>query len=266
MEEGNKLTGQNDGSLKELKDLSHTLTSSCGNIEPPLMGPVSEQSVEAYVNTLTDMYSKLDQDSSHIAKLSWKVSKQRRTGLWCRQALEITSSSDNWEWPSIAFRMHIPWKTMGIFKRWRAPTSQTSAPSSSCKGLCGKSLWATSRRGPSSCSTTSWSTTSGNPGLKLGLERDAYIMIAEKGEKLHHLMMSKNVNLFKDRPQAEHHAQVLPGQGLSLEWEEPRAVPEVREEVALPGHSANQSREGGMGHAGGHLGDLVRTGQCHLLL
>lgn len=37
MEEGNKLTGQNDGSLKELKDLSHTLTSSCGNIQPPLM-------------------------------------------------------------------------------------------------------------------------------------------------------------------------------------------------------------------------------------
>lgn len=36
-------------------------------------------------------------------------------------------------------------------------------------------------------------------GLKLGMERDAYVMIAEKGEKLYHLMMSKKVNLIKDR-------------------------------------------------------------------
>ncbi|XP_047395732.1 phosphatidylinositol 3,4,5-trisphosphate-dependent Rac exchanger 1 protein [Sciurus carolinensis] len=35
--------------------------------------------------------------------------------------------------------------------------------------------------------------------LKLGMERDAYVMIAEKGEKLYHLMMSKKVNLIKDR-------------------------------------------------------------------
>uniref|UniRef100_A0A8D2CUK5 Myelin transcription factor 1 domain-containing protein n=1 Tax=Sciurus vulgaris TaxID=55149 RepID=A0A8D2CUK5_SCIVU len=76
MEEGNKFTGWNDGSLKELKDLSHILTSSCGNIQPPLVGPVSEQSIEAYVNKLTNVYSKLEQDSSHNAKLSWKVSKQ----------------------------------------------------------------------------------------------------------------------------------------------------------------------------------------------
>lgn len=36
-------------------------------------------------------------------------------------------------------------------------------------------------------------------GLKLGMERDAYVMIAEKGEKLYHMMMSKKVNLIKDR-------------------------------------------------------------------
>ncbi|MBZ3883448.1 Phosphatidylinositol 3,4,5-trisphosphate-dependent Rac exchanger 1 protein [Sciurus carolinensis] len=35
--------------------------------------------------------------------------------------------------------------------------------------------------------------------LKLGMERDAYIMIMENGEKLHHLMMRKKVNLIKDQ-------------------------------------------------------------------
>ncbi|XP_034269718.1 phosphatidylinositol 3,4,5-trisphosphate-dependent Rac exchanger 1 protein isoform X2 [Pantherophis guttatus] len=35
--------------------------------------------------------------------------------------------------------------------------------------------------------------------LKLGMERDAYAMIAEKGEKLYHMMTNKKVNLIKDR-------------------------------------------------------------------
>ncbi|XP_040837287.1 phosphatidylinositol 3,4,5-trisphosphate-dependent Rac exchanger 1 protein isoform X2 [Ochotona curzoniae] len=35
--------------------------------------------------------------------------------------------------------------------------------------------------------------------LKLGMERDAYVMIAEKGKKLYHLMMSRKANLIKDR-------------------------------------------------------------------
>jgi phosphatidylinositol-3,4,5-trisphosphate-dependent Rac exchanger protein 1 len=35
-------------------------------------------------------------------------------------------------------------------------------------------------------------------GLKLGMERDAYVMVAEKGEKLYH-MMSRKGNLIKDR-------------------------------------------------------------------
>ncbi|XP_055964437.1 phosphatidylinositol 3,4,5-trisphosphate-dependent Rac exchanger 1 protein [Sorex fumeus] len=35
--------------------------------------------------------------------------------------------------------------------------------------------------------------------LKLGMERDAYVMVAEKGEKLYHMMTSKKVNLIKDR-------------------------------------------------------------------
>ncbi|XP_030068178.1 phosphatidylinositol 3,4,5-trisphosphate-dependent Rac exchanger 1 protein isoform X2 [Microcaecilia unicolor] len=35
--------------------------------------------------------------------------------------------------------------------------------------------------------------------LKLGMERDSYVMIAEKGEKLYHMMMSKKSNLIKDR-------------------------------------------------------------------
>ncbi|XP_069739873.1 phosphatidylinositol 3,4,5-trisphosphate-dependent Rac exchanger 1 protein isoform X2 [Narcine bancroftii] len=35
--------------------------------------------------------------------------------------------------------------------------------------------------------------------LKLGMERDAYVMISEKGEKLYHMMMNKKANLIKDR-------------------------------------------------------------------
>ncbi|MBZ3884946.1 Phosphatidylinositol 3,4,5-trisphosphate-dependent Rac exchanger 1 protein [Sciurus carolinensis] len=35
--------------------------------------------------------------------------------------------------------------------------------------------------------------------LKMGVEPDTYIMIAEKGEKLYHLMMSKKVNLIEDQ-------------------------------------------------------------------
>ncbi|XP_077023540.1 phosphatidylinositol 3,4,5-trisphosphate-dependent Rac exchanger 1 protein isoform X3 [Tamandua tetradactyla] len=35
--------------------------------------------------------------------------------------------------------------------------------------------------------------------LKLGMERDAYVMIAEKGEKLYHMMMNKKANLIRDR-------------------------------------------------------------------
>ncbi|KAJ8369642.1 hypothetical protein SKAU_G00096700 [Synaphobranchus kaupii] len=35
--------------------------------------------------------------------------------------------------------------------------------------------------------------------LKLGMERDAYVMIAEKGEKLYHMMMSKSRHMIKDR-------------------------------------------------------------------
>lgn len=36
-------------------------------------------------------------------------------------------------------------------------------------------------------------------GVKLGMERDAYVMIAEKGEKLYHMMMTKSRHLIKDR-------------------------------------------------------------------
>ncbi|XP_029011742.1 phosphatidylinositol 3,4,5-trisphosphate-dependent Rac exchanger 1 protein isoform X2 [Betta splendens] len=35
--------------------------------------------------------------------------------------------------------------------------------------------------------------------LKLGMERDAYVMIAEKGEKLYHMMMTRSRHLIKDR-------------------------------------------------------------------
>uniref|UniRef100_W5M0B2 Phosphatidylinositol-3,4,5-trisphosphate dependent Rac exchange factor 1 n=1 Tax=Lepisosteus oculatus TaxID=7918 RepID=W5M0B2_LEPOC len=35
--------------------------------------------------------------------------------------------------------------------------------------------------------------------LKLGMERDAYVMISEKGEKLYHMLMTKSKHMIKDR-------------------------------------------------------------------
>ncbi|NXA34365.1 MYT1 factor, partial [Eudromia elegans] len=58
IEEENKIIEeQNEALFLELSGLSQALIQSLANIRLPHMEPISEQNFEAYVNTLTDMYS-----------------------------------------------------------------------------------------------------------------------------------------------------------------------------------------------------------------
>ncbi|XP_066481160.1 suppression of tumorigenicity 18 protein [Tiliqua scincoides] len=82
IEEENKLIEQNNESLlKELAGLSQALISSLADIQLPQMGPISEQNFEAYVNTLTDMYSNLEQDYSPDCKALLESIKQAVKGI-----------------------------------------------------------------------------------------------------------------------------------------------------------------------------------------
>ncbi|XP_040828647.1 suppression of tumorigenicity 18 protein isoform X2 [Ochotona curzoniae] len=82
IEEENKLIEQNNESLlKELAGLSQALISSLADIQLPQMGPISEQNFEAYVNTLTDMYSNLEQDYSPECKALLESIKQAVKGI-----------------------------------------------------------------------------------------------------------------------------------------------------------------------------------------
>uniref|UniRef100_A0A673VJ67 ST18 C2H2C-type zinc finger transcription factor n=1 Tax=Suricata suricatta TaxID=37032 RepID=A0A673VJ67_SURSU len=82
IEEENKLIEQNNESLlKELAGLSQALISSLADIQLPQMGPISEQNFEAYVNTLTDMYSNLEPDSSPECKALLESIKQAVKGI-----------------------------------------------------------------------------------------------------------------------------------------------------------------------------------------
>ncbi|KAM4622495.1 myelin transcription factor 1 isoform 1-T1 [Discoglossus pictus] len=61
IEDENKvIEEQNDALFVELSGLSHALIRSLTNIRLPHMEPISEQNFDAYVNTLTDMYSNQD--------------------------------------------------------------------------------------------------------------------------------------------------------------------------------------------------------------
>ncbi|KAH0619256.1 hypothetical protein JD844_019135 [Phrynosoma platyrhinos] len=58
IEEENKIIEeQNEALFLELSGLSQTLIQSLANIRLPHMEPISEQNFDAYVNTLTDMYT-----------------------------------------------------------------------------------------------------------------------------------------------------------------------------------------------------------------
>uniref|UniRef100_A0A287AQU1 ST18 C2H2C-type zinc finger transcription factor n=1 Tax=Sus scrofa TaxID=9823 RepID=A0A287AQU1_PIG len=82
IEEENKLIEQNNESLlKELAGLSQALISSLADIQLPQMGPISEQNFEAYVNTLTDMYSHLERDYSPECKALLESIKQAVKGI-----------------------------------------------------------------------------------------------------------------------------------------------------------------------------------------
>ncbi|XP_021037697.1 suppression of tumorigenicity 18 protein [Mus caroli] len=82
IEEENKLIEQsNESLLKELAGLSQALISSLADIQLPQMGPINEQNFEAYVNTLTDMYSNLEQDYSPECKALLESIKQAVKGI-----------------------------------------------------------------------------------------------------------------------------------------------------------------------------------------
>ncbi|XP_066235164.1 suppression of tumorigenicity 18 protein [Saccopteryx leptura] len=82
IEAENKLIEQNNESLlKELAGLSQALISSLADIQLPQMGPISEQNFEAYVNTLTDMYSNLERDYSPECKALLESIKQAVKGI-----------------------------------------------------------------------------------------------------------------------------------------------------------------------------------------
>ncbi|NXU50555.1 MYT1 factor, partial [Turnix velox] len=58
IEEENKIIEeQNEALFLELSGLSQALIQSLANIRLPHMEPISEQNFDAYVNTLTDMYT-----------------------------------------------------------------------------------------------------------------------------------------------------------------------------------------------------------------
>ncbi|KAB1256554.1 Suppression of tumorigenicity 18 protein [Camelus dromedarius] len=82
IEEENRLIEQsNESLLQELAGLSRALISSLADIQLPQMGPISEQNFEAYVNTLTDMYSNLERDHSPECKALLESIKQAVRGI-----------------------------------------------------------------------------------------------------------------------------------------------------------------------------------------
>ncbi|XP_073487686.1 suppression of tumorigenicity 18 protein isoform X3 [Aquarana catesbeiana] len=82
IEEENKLIEQNNESLlKELAGLSQALISSLADIQLPQMEPISEHNFEAYVNTLTEMYSNMERDYSPECKALLENLKQAVKGI-----------------------------------------------------------------------------------------------------------------------------------------------------------------------------------------
>ncbi|KAG8570851.1 hypothetical protein GDO81_011448 [Engystomops pustulosus] len=82
IEEENKLIEQNNESLlKELAGLSQALISSLADIQLPQMEPIGEHNFEAYVNTLTDMYSNMERAYSPECKALLESIKQAVKGI-----------------------------------------------------------------------------------------------------------------------------------------------------------------------------------------
>ncbi|KAM3927845.1 suppression of tumorigenicity 18 protein isoform 3-T5 [Leptodactylus fuscus] len=82
IEEENKLIEQNNESLlKELAGLSQALISSLADIQLPQMEPIGEHNFEAYVNTLTEMYSNMEREYSPECKALLESIKQAVKGI-----------------------------------------------------------------------------------------------------------------------------------------------------------------------------------------
>uniref|UniRef100_A0A3P8U9S4 Myelin transcription factor 1 like n=1 Tax=Cynoglossus semilaevis TaxID=244447 RepID=A0A3P8U9S4_CYNSE len=82
MEEENKvIEQQNESLLHELADLSRSLINTLANVQLPHMAPLSEQNFDAYVTTLTDMYTNQDQYQSPENKALLENIKQAVQGI-----------------------------------------------------------------------------------------------------------------------------------------------------------------------------------------
>uniref|UniRef100_A0A8C7N677 Myelin transcription factor 1 like n=1 Tax=Oncorhynchus kisutch TaxID=8019 RepID=A0A8C7N677_ONCKI len=82
IEEENKvIEQQNESLLHELAGLSQTLINSLANIQLPHMEPISDQNFDAYVTTLTDMYTNQEQYQSPENKALLENIKQAVQGI-----------------------------------------------------------------------------------------------------------------------------------------------------------------------------------------
>uniref|UniRef100_A0A3B4XNW6 Myelin transcription factor 1 like n=1 Tax=Seriola lalandi dorsalis TaxID=1841481 RepID=A0A3B4XNW6_SERLL len=82
IEEENKvIEQQNESLLHELANLSQSLINSLANVQLPHMEPISEQNFDAYVTTLTDMYTNQDQYQSPENKALLENIKQAVQGI-----------------------------------------------------------------------------------------------------------------------------------------------------------------------------------------
>uniref|UniRef100_A0A3Q3VUD0 Myelin transcription factor 1 domain-containing protein n=1 Tax=Mola mola TaxID=94237 RepID=A0A3Q3VUD0_MOLML len=82
IEDENKvIEQQNESLLHELANLSQSLINSLANVQLPNMEPISEQNFDAYVTTLTDMYSNQDQYQSPENKALLENIKQAVQGI-----------------------------------------------------------------------------------------------------------------------------------------------------------------------------------------
>uniref|UniRef100_A0A8C7D0L2 Myelin transcription factor 1 like n=1 Tax=Oncorhynchus kisutch TaxID=8019 RepID=A0A8C7D0L2_ONCKI len=82
IEEENKvIEHQNESLLHELASLSQTLINSLANIQLPHMEPISDQNFDAYVTTLTDMYTNQEHYQSPENKALLENIKQAVQGI-----------------------------------------------------------------------------------------------------------------------------------------------------------------------------------------
>ncbi|KAM9315974.1 myelin transcription factor 1-like protein isoform 2-T2 [Gastrophryne carolinensis] len=82
IEEENKvIEQQNESLLHELANLSQSLINSLANIQLPHMDPINEQNFDAYVTTLTDMYTNQDRYQSPENKALLENIKQAVRGI-----------------------------------------------------------------------------------------------------------------------------------------------------------------------------------------